>query len=136
MSNRIRPYKASDYQMIRSWWAHYKEPGPLPSMIPLESSFILEIDNIPALMICVIITNVKEYCLLENFVGNPLIDNEKRRNNALELIEYVTIFTKQLGIKRLICMAYKTPLKKRYQELGFTEVLDGISTFCKLSGLE
>lgn len=127
----IRNYQSSDFETVSRWWAHSKEIGPLEGMLPPESTYILELDGIPALCVTIILTNTKEFCYLENFAGNPTVERAQRRKASQLLTKHVTTVAKSLGYKRLLCLAYKGPLKKRYQELGFTRTLDGVSGFCK-----
>jgi len=121
--------------MIQSWWAAHNEVAPTAGMLPPESTFILELSETPALCVSIILTNTKEYCYLENFVGNPAIDRKERFEASGILSDHVSAVAKTLGYKSLICSAYKAPLEKRYEELGFTKILTGLTSFGKSLGV-
>ena len=124
----IRNYSPSDYQMLCDWWKIYCEPAPYPACMPEESSFVLEINNVPAYALTVLLTNSKEYAYLENFVGNPLINNKE---GAQMIANYAYSFAKDKGYKRVIAFCYKDKLKKRYEELGVIKTLDNLSSFVR-----
>lgn len=79
MDISIRKYRESDYPVIRAWWEVSGETPPLPSMMPLDSSFIVEIDGTPSLSVCLYLSNQKQACIAENFVGNPGMKGTARR---------------------------------------------------------
>lgn len=131
MSLSVRHYTPSDFPLISSWWIAHGEPGPLPSMLPPESTFLLEMDGIPALCVSLYLTNSSEVAYIENFCGNPELDGPARRSAAPHLVKYIENFALSRGYARLFCLAHKEPLKRRYEELGYTRTLDNVATFCK-----
>lgn len=130
----IRFYTIYDYPMISSWWEKANEIGPLESMIPIDSTFILELNGIPTLCVSLYLTNITEYCLVENFIGNPEIKGVERRAASHTLLRHLEHFAQDKGYKRLFCLAHKGPLKTRYSELGFTMTDDNVASFCKVIG--
>ena len=125
----IRLATKSDYPMLCSWWRAAGEPEPTEDMIPLESTFIYERGGVGVLSISMIIPNIKEYCMLENLVGNPEV---KDRETAVEALDkMVTAIAREYGFKRLFCLAYRPAVKRYYKMLGFTETLSGVSTFTR-----
>ena len=128
----IRNYKKSDFAMISGWWKKANEIGPLETMLPPESSFVAEIDNVPSLCVSLYLTNITEFCYAENFIGNPEMKGTLRREASHVLAKHVEGFAKNRGYKRLLCMAHKGPVKHRYEELGYSRTLDDVTTFCRI----
>lgn len=127
----VRPYRESEFRMIEAWWHEQNEVAPLPSMMPIDSSFIAEIDGKPALAITIYLTNCKEVAYLENFVGNPAMKGSDRRVASHILLDHVQKFAKARGFRNLLCMAHKPQLERRYVELGYRQTLGGVSTFLR-----
>lgn len=127
----IRPYFADDWEEVEGWWKASGEIPPLPTMMPLESSFIAEIDEKPALAVALYLTNTPELAYVENFIGNPAVKGGLRREAALALSHYIATFAKQRGFKRLMCLTEKPALKTRYMELGYHPTLGGVTAFVR-----
>lgn len=125
----IRLFKKDDYELIRSWWIKANEFPPYQEMLPEESTFILEIDNQPKMCLTVYLTNCKFFAYLENFIKDPEFKNSK--NEVNQLLEHAEKFAKDKGYKVLFCLAYKDKLKKRYEELGYKNTLNNLSSFVK-----
>lgn len=117
--------------MLDSWWRQYDEPGPLPTMVPAESTWVLELDNRPALAVSLIYTNISEYCYVENFIGNPELKGVQRKVGGHHLLKYISEVARARGYRRLLCLGYKNAVKRRYLELGFKSTLDNLSSFVK-----
>lgn len=130
----IRPYKNSDYEAICSWWKAADELPPTLDMLPLETTFIMEIDGQAALCLAVYFTNTKELCYLSSFCGNPEFKGEKRKEAAQKLMDAVCGFAGAFGYKNVLCFAYKDKVKKRYEEMGFTPTLSNMTGFCRKVG--
>lgn len=125
----IRFYKKQDFELLSSWWKQQNEPGPTLDMLPEDSTFIVEINNKPIISVCLYLTNCKEVCYIENLIANPEF-KENRKEYIQVLFSFLQNFAKNLGYKKLMCMAYRDALKKRYQEIGLTKTLD-VSIFIK-----
>jgi hypothetical protein len=128
---KIRPFTANDWPMVESWWKRSGEVAPLPSMMPLESSFIAEVDYKPALAVAVYLTNTPELAYVENFIGNPEMKTQERKVAAFLLAKHISDFAKSRGFKRLLCMTEKPALVSRYLELGFMPTLSGVTTLVR-----
>jgi hypothetical protein len=128
---KIREYQTSDWPVVKSWWKASGEMAPLPDMMPEESSFVAEVDHVPALAVAIYLTNTKELAYVENFVGNPAMSGKKRREAALILSDHIAKFAKGRGFKRLMCMTEKKPLVGRYKELGYKPTLGGVTTLVR-----
>lgn len=131
MNIEIRNFKRSEFETVVSWWNKANEQPPVIGMMPEDTTFIAEINGRPSLCVTLYLTNSKEICYVENFVGNPDVNKNKRKEAAKILSDYIAVFAGQLGYKRMMCMCYKEPLVKRYQELGYTPTLNGVTTFIR-----
>lgn len=128
----IRNYRKEDWAMVESWWAHASEISPVPGMMPEESSFIAEVDGIPALAVTVYLTNTPEIAYVENFIGNPAVKGGSRREASVLLSHHIAGFARGRGYRRLLCMTEKPKLMDRYQELGFSPTLSGVTTLVRV----
>lgn len=128
MKYTLRHYKNDDFPMIASWWEKAGEPGPRETMMLEESSFIIEVDSVPAYSITVYMTNCKELAYLENFSRNPEIKN---KDAAQALLDYVCGWARIKGYKHLITFGYHEKLKTKFVEYGFMKTLDNLSGFVK-----
>lgn len=127
----IRNYNQDDFSMLLKWWILQNEFPPTKEMLPEESTFICEYENIPLVSITLYLTNSKEFCLLDNFVGNPEWKGILRKSASREIIKHAEKVAKELGYKSIMCMAYKPNLKEYYPSFGYTQRLDNVSTFNK-----
>lgn len=128
----IKTYTATQYEMIKSWWDKQGEICPTEDMLPLESTWILYIKDTPALCVCLYYTNIKEYCYIENFVGNPDFKGPERKEGTRILLKYIGNAAKDRGYKKLVCLASNKELARYYQIIGFTATLTNVTTFCKV----
>ncbi len=128
---RIRPLGASDLPIIMKWWAAANEPAPPSDTMPLESSFVAEVDGKPVLSVSVLLTNSPSLAYTENFIGAPDSKGASRREAALMLSDHIAAFAKARGCKYLACIAYRPKLWGRYEELGYVKTLEGVSTFVR-----
>lgn len=108
----IRPYIDSDYDLLCSWWYKHGEPSPTRSMVPSDSTFVLEIDSKPVLAGSVFKTNTG-MALLENFIGNPDF-KKQRKAYSKQLIDHMTNYAKQEGFERVVAITYSPKLAKYY----------------------
>ena len=131
MEYTIRSYSKKDYAELKRWWVSSKETVPPEDALSEESTFILELDNVPALSITVYLTNSKQVSYLENFIGNPDLKGDSRRKASQIIVDAACGFAKSLGYKRILCLAQKDKLKTRYTELGMQPVADNLSGFVR-----
>lgn len=125
----LRAYTEADYPTIATWWAASGEPAPNQDMMPLGTSFMLEIEGKPAYAMCAILTNTYEVCYLENFIKSPEIEADHEASQYI--IDYAFDFVRQLGYKRAIAFSHNRKLKERYLDLGFKRTVDHLSAFVK-----
>lgn len=128
---KIRNFKAQDFEMVQSWWKAHEEFPPTIEMLPEESTFICEHDGIPLSAITVYLTNSKEFCMLDNFVGNPEMPGLVRQYSSILIIDHAERFAKDLGYKSMMCLAFEDKLKQYYQSFGYKQRLNNVSTFNK-----
>lgn len=127
----VRPYLNSDWEMISRWWVESGEVGPpLKAMMPLESSFIAELDGVPAVAVALYLTNsIVVYA--ENFIGNPHLKGDNRCMSSSYLADYVAEHCKSLGYRCIFCLTEKPALVKKYEALGFKPTLRGVTTLVR-----
>lgn len=128
---QIRAYTEADWPVIWDWWIQSGEVAPLPTMMPLESSFVAEIEGEPALAVALYLTNTPEVAYVENFIGNPKVKGIQRKRAAKLLSDHIATFARSRGFQRLLCMTEKPVLKERYIELGFYPTLGGVTTLVR-----
>lgn len=127
----IRSYQKNDWPIILSWWKAENEIAPIETMMPLDSSFIANIDGQPALAVCLYLTNTPEITYVENFIGNPEFRGSVRNKATHILLDHINNFAAKLGYKRMLCFSEKPALQSYYEKIGFTRTLDGVATFVK-----
>lgn len=127
----IRNYKKEDYPLIKSWWDRAKEIAPYPSMMPEESSFVLELEGKPILAITLYLTNSVQIAWIDNLIGNPEITGNKRREATKMLVKYVEDFAREKGYKSTLCFSEKDKLVNYYQTLGYHPTLRNVTTLIK-----
>lgn len=127
----VRSYQKDDYATIKRWWEASNEAIPGMELFPEESTLVLEVNNVPAFALIIFLTNSKELCYFEGFIGNPEIKGKERKDASDKLAEAAFAFAKGLGYKRAITFSYVDKVKNRIEELGFTRTLDNLSSFVK-----
>jgi hypothetical protein len=128
----IRAYKKSDFPVISRWWSEQNEVGPTELMMPEESSFIVESEFAePIAAVTIYMTNSKQFCLVDNLVGNPTFYGQYRKDAIAHLQSYLEKWASSKGYLSLMCMAYKPQLTKRYEDLGYMQTLSGVTTMIK-----
>jgi len=128
---KVRPYTKDDFQMINSWWVIQGEVAPTLAMLPEESTFICEFNGLPLTCITVYLTNSMEFCILDNFVGNPGYANLMRKEASALVISHAEKFAKDFGYKSMLCFAIKDKLKQYYPKFGYVKRCDNLTSFNK-----
>lgn len=131
MNYSIRPYHASEFEMLKSWWTLAKEVCPEKECLPEESTLILELDGVPALAITVYLTNCKRVAYLENFIGNPEMKGDSRKQASQLIVDAACNFAKNLGYTRILCLSLKDKLNERYVELGMKPTQGPLNGFIR-----
>lgn len=125
----IRLYKKEDFNIIKDWWIKSNEVPPIEEMLTEDSTFILEMHGKAKMCISVYLTNCKCVAYLENFIKDPEFKDSKKSSKTL--VEHAEIFAKEKGFRILVCYSYKEKLSKRYQELGYINTLNNLSSHAK-----
>jgi len=130
----IRTYTKEDYGMILSWWGAANKHCPPESMLSEDSTYIFEIDGVPALSVTAYLTNSKGLAILEHFVGNPELKGVDRRNASVFFINLVYDTLNALGYEYVLGFATNDKLVKRYEELGMSQLSSNITSMIKVLG--
>ncbi len=132
MSVQIRNYKDEDFKMIAKWWTDVNENGPLPGMMPEESTFILEWDGVAIAALTALETNTKGISYLEGYIGNPMKGLASiRRELAPMLWNHAFKYLKDKGFERVLCVTSHEKLVTRYEQLGMTKLSSGYTALAK-----
>lgn len=91
--------------MIVSWWNDACELPPLRTLMSEESTFILEIDAVPALSLTVFLTNNKTLSYVDGFIKSPSFKNRKLTTASTILWNHAFKFAKQRGYRWMIGFA-------------------------------
>lgn len=136
LTYRIRLLHTSDLPMLRSWWERSGEVGPTDSMLPRESTFVLEDEEGPLLATSVLLLNTRAIAWCEAFIGNPDRKGAERRRAARAGLDFCERFARFMGRESLFCMATRPELERYYEFLGFQETatvkcfVKGVATLC------
>lgn len=125
----IRQIQFSDIPEITRWWDECEQRFDL-SFIPLVTTFVAEIDGELALSMSLICTSTP-IGWLEFFVGNPKWAGNIRKEATIVLVDHMVTTARNLGFRRLFCMAPCLRLSDYYVELGFTKTGEGILTLIR-----
>lgn len=125
---KIRLYTPQDYEMLKEWWVEANEPPPPESLIP-ETAYILEDRGTPVMSLALYLTNCKVIGYLECFIKNPMYYDSHVA--ADKLIRYVENEAKKHGCQVLVGLTYQDKLKKRYQDLGYVNTVNNLSSFAR-----
>ncbi len=129
---KIRNYTDNDFKMISKWWKDANENGPLPGMMPEESTFVLEWDGVAIAALTALETNTKGISYLEGYIGNPLPElHAIRRELAPQLWNHAFRYLKEKGFERVICLAGHERLVARYEQLGMTALSGAYTALSK-----
>ena len=122
-----RPFKLSEYPLIKSWWTLRKMVPPLLDMMPEESTFVLDVEGKPVASLSLILTNTGT-AWLDNFITDPESDADIRKIGMDLAWQEILTFLKRENYSRLFAMSVNVNTKKRYEEFGFKQTLQGVTT--------
>jgi predicted GNAT family N-acyltransferase len=131
----IRKYnELTDFDTIEKWWTAANTKiwkGLLP-----ETTYTVYENETPVVTACLYLMNSPNACMIENLVGNPDFDKEKRKVATRLLFVYLEEVAKQSGYKTIVLFSYESKLKDYYSSFGYTKTLDNVTTFSKEIGRE
>lgn len=124
---KVRAYTAADFATVQAWWGQ-----AIPAEVyPLDSTFILEDEGKPMLVVAIYYTNCKLMALMEGFCGNPEMKGEKRREMGHHLLKHCEDLARAKGYTRLIGQSATPKLTKRWMEMGFQMQIENMSSLAK-----
>lgn len=125
---KIRNYRQDDYEMLKSWWIEAEEVPPTKELIP-STTYILEDRGTPVMSLSLYTTNCTVLGFLEAFIKNPMYYDSQV--SSFKLVTHAENEAKKLGCEILVCMSFEPKLKERYQQLGYTNTVNNLSSFSK-----
>jgi hypothetical protein len=131
MTHNIRPYKHSDYENIVSWWLSYNECPPVFGMMVEDGTFVLQLNNVPALSLTVFLTQSKEISYLEGFIKNPVFKDISLEDYDRLLWDHCFNYAKLRGYKRIVALCEEPKLFNKYKRLGMTEICSSLKSFTR-----
>jgi len=127
----IRYYTAEDYPMLKTWWEGMDEVPPSKEMLPLDSTLILEMDEVPAVSVTLYFTNCREFCHLANIIGNPDLKGKGRKEATQALVDAAISFAGAAGFKRTLSFGHKDKVKTRFEQLGLKASMSNLQAFVR-----
>jgi hypothetical protein len=129
----FRNLKSEEIPVVQGWWL-LVPPGvpPTEDMLPLDSTFLMCLDDIPAVCITIYTTNSKEFAMLDNLIASPKLSKKSSRSWVVErTVRAAEKHSRSLGYKKLICFATEPKLAKRYSELGYNVTSQKVTSLIK-----
>lgn len=122
----IRHYKDSDFDEICSWWKEHNEFAPLPGMMTVDGTFVVEHYGLPVMTLSVLMTQSKEISYLEGYCARPGLPKDVSHELGEMLWEHAYNYLKSVGYKRVIAFTDKEALLNRYEDLGMRRNMSGL----------
>ncbi len=131
MNYSIRLYQPADFTEIKRWYSVTEEGSPNEDMYPVGSTLLVEANGAPIMCLALYLTNCKEVCYLEGWIGNPDFTSSERKEASELLAEEACSHAQQLGYKNVVTFSYRDKVKDRITALGFARTLDNLSSFVR-----
>lgn len=122
MNINFRPYTKNDFNMINDWLKFSKEIQMQSHVLPEDSSFILELDNIPTFLMTIYFTNSKELCFFENLISNPEM-KRVRKPYLKNLFQHLENVAKENGYKKVMFFSRNKKTTERYKDIGYDQFM-------------
>ena len=124
MNVSIRRVKPEDYGLIQGWWvvAGYNPP---PLDIWPETTYIGFVGELPAMSVALYLTN-STLAWAENFIANPEIPSEQRKELVKYGLDYLATEAKEAGAKYFWAYSAQDKITDYYKSLGFKEINRGL----------
>lgn len=126
---KIRSYKNTEFEGISEWCKYFTSVSPLPNMLLENGTFVLEIENVSALCVTVLLTQSKDMAYIFNFIKNPLFDGVNLEEYGKVLWSHCFNWAKEQGYSQLICFSDNDKLTDKYQRFGMKKNLTGLTSF-------
>lgn len=125
----IRTYKKEDYQELSRWYESFSSVVPHEDMLSEESTFILEMDGIPAMCQTLLMTKGTSVAYFEYLIKNPDFKIVNLEECLFTLCNHICKFAKLQGYKHIITYGKVEKLNEKYVRGGFIKATDGLSAF-------
>lgn len=126
---KIRNYTKEDFNTVISWWKSIGQHGPTEKQLPEESSFVLEINDKPVLMVSAYLTNT-DVAYLENLISDPEFKQDRKQYTQL-IMDHLFNFVKSKGYKYAVSFTTHEKLVKRNLNIGFDKAVDNLYLLAK-----
>lgn len=130
MNINIRKYNKQDFELIQSWWK-VLDKGLSEHTYPEESSYILEINNIPLACASLYLMNSPIACMMENLISDPNSEIDNKSKYINQFILFLEETAKKQGYISIIAMTYVDKLKDKYSTLGYKKITENLIVFAK-----
>ena len=129
MNVSIRRVKPEDYGLIQGWWvvAGYNPP---PLDIWPETTYIGYVGELPAMSVALYLTN-STLAWAENFIANPEIPSEQRKELVKYGLDYLAEVAKEAGAKYFWAHPNHEKLVDYYKSLGFKPLQSGLTSMAR-----
>lgn len=132
MNHLIRSYKNSEYEMVCSWWKEFTNQEPLSGMLIENGTFILELNDMPALCITVFLTQSKDMAYIANFIKNPIFFQNNLEDYGKKLWNHCFNWAYEQGYSRVLCFSDNPKLSVKYEKFGMKPTLTNLTGFLKV----
>lgn len=129
MDCKIRPFKDTEFEMIRQWYLDAGVNPPESEMLMENGTLVVELDGIPAIAQTILFTQSKSFCFLECLIKNPVFKGINLEPYLVLLANTLFELAKEQGYKNMFTYGNVGKLKDKYKRLGFTQSLDNLSAF-------
>lgn len=132
----IRPYNEDvDYDEVCRWAKELSnEVVPRRDQFSTTSFMLVDEGENPLIVVSVLLTNAKRYCIPECLLTNPDYSPSVIKEGIELLSSYIDAFAKALEYTGVFCIAPNEILMRRYRSLGFRPTLTGVTTMMKELG--
>ena len=124
----IRNFKKADFEAVSGWWKTIGEHGPSIEQLPEESTFVLAIDDEPALCLAVYLTNT-DIAYFENFISDPEFKGRQVATQAL--LEHAWSFARSKNYKYSVGFTTVDKLTQRYLDMGYDTKVNNVTILGK-----
>jgi len=126
----VRTISPFEIPTIISWWKEYGEVAPEEGMMPIDSTFVLDLGGLPIVSLTVFHTN-SMVAWVDNFIAHPKLNFRERERVMNEAWEWVQQYVKDKGYKRMLCFSDKQSKVRLYERYGFITTLSNVVTMTK-----
>lgn len=115
----IRQYTEQDKKEVERWIESCNEDKEIISYFPKTTTFILEINKVPAIVGCAYFSVCGNIAYLDNAYGNPDLKGSSRSEGYKHFSEFLENFSKSLNYKLLMFSTKQEKLADKYKSWGY-----------------